>query len=289
MNTSAEHENRVHTSPEKPFSFYGCKIPDLFSDVPLHWHSEYEISCIRDGQGIFRIDDAEYEAAAGDIILIQPNIVHSIRTPAGGYIIYDTIVFNRDLLGSAVQTRACSRYITPSSSGILRLNARISKTDKGYKDLHSCACSAAAHAANDSALDDIILKSRLLEFIYLMIFNGHYSGVSAESGASSLKPALEYIRSHLHESIDIRTLAQQCHLSESRFMSVFRRITGQTAIEYINRLRIREACYLLRTTDNDILDIAYSCGYRNLSNFNRHFRKIISLSPREYRQKDVKM
>lgn len=285
MNTSAEHENRVHSSAEKPFSFYGCKIPDLFSDVPLHWHSEYEISCIQDGHGIFRIDDTEYEAEKGDIIIIQPNIVHSIHTKKNGYIIYDTIVFNRDLLGSAVQTRACSEYITPSASGTLRLKARINRFDRGYDPLYRCACSAAKHAASNSALDDIILKSRLLEFLYLMIYHGHTTFMSSESGAASLKPALEYIRSHLHENISINTLASQCHLSESRFMSLFRRFTGQTSIEYISRLRIREACLLLRTTDNNILDIALTCGYKNLSNFNRHFKKIIGLSPREYRHK----
>lgn len=285
MKTNAEHENRSHTSAEKPYSYYCCRIPDFFDAVPLHWHEEFEINYIREGNGIFRAEDSDIEAYADDIIIIAPNTVHSVRTPENGYIMYDTLVFNRDLLGSAIQTRACAEYITPASTGTLRMNNRITDGNSGFQSLRRCISDAVYYAKSDSALDDIMLKSRLLEFMYLMITNGHVSAASSETGSAVLKPALEYISCHFTEAITVNELAALAHISSSYFMNLFRRITGMSAIEYITALRIRQSCKLLRTTDNDILDIALSSGFRNLSNFNRHFRKMIGISPREYRNK----
>lgn len=285
MKAIAERENRSHTSAEKPYSYYSCRIPDFFDAVPPHWHEEFEINYIREGNGVFRVEDSDIKACANDIIIIAPNTLHSVRTPENGYIVYDTLVFSRDLLGSAIQTRACTEYITPASNGVLRMNTRITDEDLGCRLLRNCISDAIYYAQNNSALCDLMLKSRLLEFIYLMITNEHVTASLSETGSDILKPALEYISCHFTEVIKIDELAAQTHISSSYFMKLFRRITGMSTIKYVTTLRIRQSCNLLRTTDSDILDIALNSGFRNLSNFNRHFRRITGISPHEYRNK----
>ena len=77
------------------------------------------------------------------------------------------------------------------------------------------------------------------------------------------------------------------HMSSSYFMSCFKQNFGLGAIEYLNQVRIRSACDLLRNTDRSISDIAFDTGFHNLSNFNRQFRTKVGCSPQTYRKESV--
>lgn len=77
------HEKRRHSSYLVPYSYYESRIPDYFPFVPLHWHREWELNYVTDGEGIMRIGDREVEVHPGDILLIQPEVLHAIeRTDA---------------------------------------------------------------------------------------------------------------------------------------------------------------------------------------------------------------
>ena len=101
----------------------------------------------------------------------------------------------------------------------------------------------------------------------------------------SIRPALEYIAEHFQEPITVKQLADSVHLSESYFMHQFQKQVGFRAVEYLSHYRINQACKELLSTKKSVLEIAFDCGFRNLSNFNRQFRKITSNTPTEYRKK----
>lgn len=92
-------EKRRHSSILVPYSYYKCIIPDYFLYVPLHWHSEFEINIIISGTGDFKCGTSLIKAKPGDIIIIRPNMIHSIY-PNDSKLIYDTVVFNQSMLGS---------------------------------------------------------------------------------------------------------------------------------------------------------------------------------------------
>ena len=73
------------------------------------------------------------------------------------------------------------------------------------------------------------------------------------------------------------------HLSEGAFSRFFREHTGKTFPQFVNELRIGKACSLLMEGDLNITEVAYDCGFTNLSNFNRQFLRLKGLSPREFR------
>ena len=84
------------------------------------------------------------------------------------------------------------------------------------------------------------------------------------------------------EKITIEQLANTAHMSKSYFMGTFKKQVGMGAINYINQLRIKSACELLRSKNQNVSEIAFSCGFTNLSNFNRQFRRQIGITPKEY-------
>jgi AraC-like DNA-binding protein len=72
-------------------------------------------------------------------------------------------------------------------------------------------------------------------------------------------------------------------MSTTAFCNFFKRKTGKTVITYINEYRIAQACKMLISTDKNIGEIAFECGFNNISNFNRTFKSIIGKTPGTYR------
>ena len=141
------------------------------------------------------------------------------------------------------------------------------------------------------ATSDLLLKSELLRLFYLLastpgLCTEHT--VSTESRMTeTLRPVLTYIQKHHSESVTIEQLAKIAHMSSSYFMSCFKQNFGLGAIEYLNQVRIRSACDLLRNTDRSISDIAFDTGFHNLSNFNRQFPTKVGCSHQTYRKESV--
>ena len=92
-----------------------------------------------------------------------------------------------------------------------------------------------------------------------------------------------YINENLQRQINVAEAARLANLSEGAFSRFFRLHFGKTFPAMVNEQRIGRACHLLAETDMAITQIAMSCGYNNLSNFNRQFLKLKGITPREFR------
>jgi AraC-like DNA-binding protein len=86
------------------------------------------------------------------------------------------------------------------------------------------------------------------------------------------------------ESFSVADLSQRVGMSESQFSRYFRRATGNTFTDFVNRLRITRACQLLMETDRYISNVCYDCGFNNVANFNRRFLEIKGMTPKEFRR-----
>jgi AraC-like DNA-binding protein len=86
------------------------------------------------------------------------------------------------------------------------------------------------------------------------------------------------------ERITLAEAAAEAHLSIPAFSRFFRRKTGRTLGAYLHELRTGLACRELIETERPVSDIAFDSGFNNLSNFNRRFRSLKGMSPREFRR-----
>ena len=94
---------------------------------------------------------------------------------------------------------------------------------------------------------------------------------------------IRYLQVHKSETITLEQIATLVHMSPKSFC-VFSKPPGKTLIQYVNELRIGEACKRLMQTEQAIIEIAFDVGFNNLSNFNRRFRALKNRSPREFRE-----
>ena len=113
---------------------------------------------------------------------------------------------------------------------------------------------------------------------------GQNTANSEEKSLVALK-AEEYLAAHFHEKIRLQNVAQELGVSSSYLSMAFSRDMGETFIDCLNRLRVEEACRLLRERRMKTYLIAYQVGYTDEKYFSRVFRKIMNMSPSEYKRK----
>ena len=99
-----------------------------------------------------------------------------------------------------------------------------------------------------------------------------------------VQKALLYIESNLSENLGLRMLAETLNVSSSYLSNLFRKETGQTLTDYINRRRIRHAMHLLKTSRLQIQTIAQHCGIMDVQYFSKMFKRIAGMTPKAYRE-----
>jgi AraC-like DNA-binding protein len=96
---------------------------------------------------------------------------------------------------------------------------------------------------------------------------------------------MAYIEDRYADQLTLGEMARRFGLNPSYLSRAFRKETGFTIVEYVNKVRIRRSCLLLKHSDAGILDIALAVGYNSLSHFNQYFRRVMGMSPREFRRR----
>ena len=93
-----------------------------------------------------------------------------------------------------------------------------------------------------------------------------------------------YILRNFDHDITLNEVASVANMAVSTFCNYFKEHYRITFVEYLNKVRVGHACKLLGELDENVVEIAYKCGFNNLANFNRQFRKIKNMTPSEYRK-----
>lgn len=278
-------EKRQHSSQLIPFSYYKCLIPDYFSSVPLHWHSEFEINFIISDCAEFICGDNRFVSSEGDIIIIPPNMLHAVYPHEDFKQLYDTVVFSPEMLGVSENDRCAAECLKPLLGGT-EINTQITREHIYYSELKTTVENIFSCAKGNTPQLDMLMKSELLRLFWLLYENGDIfrTDKNTVSRSETIRPAIEYMNENFSEAVTIEQLAEITHMSKSYFMRRFKETAGVGAIEYLSQLRIKKACEILLKTDKTVVEAAFECGFRNLSNFNRQFRKFVGCTPKEYRK-----
>jgi len=94
----------------------------------------------------------------------------------------------------------------------------------------------------------------------------------------------EYILRNFHRDITLKEVADQASMATTTFCNFFKEHFRMTFVEYLNAIRIGHVCKLLADKDKTIISVAYECGFNNLANFNRQFKRLKDMTPKEYRK-----
>ena len=161
-------ENRQHSSALVPYSVYQCLLPEVLPGVPMHWHREFEINRILGGQGQVILGEEKYVVSEGDIVIIPPNVLHGAYAIEGSSFIYDALVFSHSILGTDSNDRSTARYVRPITSGQRKIIMLVTDSNDRYDECKKCVDEIFYSANENKSLSDLLLKSALFRFLWLM-------------------------------------------------------------------------------------------------------------------------
>ena len=145
-------------------------------------------------------------------------------------------------------------------------------------------------AVTDDITRQLFIKSALLRILAVLSANNLFEVTEKnhDRWIETLKTTLTYIQENYKEKIYIRDLAGLIGMNEQYFCRFFKKVIGRSPMEYVNEYRIKKAIHYLKESDLTVTEICLECGYNNLGNFLREFRKYTSTTPLQYRRHSLK-
>ena len=107
---------------------------------------------------------------------------------------------------------------------------------------------------------------------------------SESNGSDRLTRIKDYIHQNFDKDISLPEVAAKANMAVTTFCNFFKDQYRITFVEYLNSVRIGHACKLLSDTDRNVVEVAFECGFNNLANFNRQFKKYKKMTPTDYRK-----
>ena len=256
-----------------PFHYSVSKSPSHIKYTP-RWHEEIEIKYIISGSAEIVCGTDVFLASEGDVVIINSCELHATQTNGDESVAYHLLMVSPDipLLHEATQTTM------PHFKHLIRGDRVLA----GHLELLF------------RELNEKPTAYQLGAFGALALIFSHLQRHHAVSDPSTtpenrrmadrIQPALDHIVRHYPEEISIDTLAHLCTMSVYHFCRIFKTVTGNTAIGYINQLRISKASALLRGSNLPVAEVASLVGYSDVSYFSRCFKKQMGLSPAAYQK-----
>ena len=243
-----------------------------------------EIIYIKKGRGRVTLDFTSLYVEAGDIIIVSPGQLHAIG-PAEDSMEYENIIFSLDLLCTGSMDALSSEFFEPFLAGTIGFEHLVCCDDEHYPALSSCLNHIDSISSSFPKGYRLAIKGALFTFFYTIFTNStDIPAPKNDPHIERLKSVLKYIETHYMSSISIDEISAVSGFSASHFMRFFKSAMGTSFTSYLSSYRLSMAARLLMLTNDSILDIALSCGYENLSYFNRSFKKRYKKTPSEYRR-----
>ena len=259
-------------------------------NFPIHIHSEYELNYIIGARGARRIV-GDHVADIGDremVLITGSNLEHAWMDGnlAPGAEIYEvTIQFSPELFqGSGLidrkQFAPIKKMLQDAQHGIAFSEKTILQSESGIHQLIN---------STDNFNSILIFLSLLNQLAhdqaYTVLSHSHFSKLEDTYDSRRVRTIMEYLNSNYHRPVRLSEMAALVNMSEPSFSRFIKRRTGYNFIDCLNNIRISAASRrLIDEPANTIAEIAFKCGFNNLSNFNRIFKKYKGYTPHDFRE-----
>lgn len=252
-------------------------------DYPLHIHSEFEINMVCNTSGKRVIGDSIEPFGELDVILVGPNLPHLWKAPTTEATTVITIYFHDLIVNSFLLNK---KMFTPIKEMLMRSNRGLDfsyETKARIKD--RLFLLSQSHGFNTGLDFFSILYELATSPGQRTLASPSYdvNSIKVESKSRRISDICKYIEDNYKENISMKDIAKRINMSESAFSHFFKKRTSRSFVEYVNEVRIGKATKMLMETTHSVSEISYLCGFNNLSNFNKMFKKITQQTPTEYR------
>lgn len=273
---------KVVPKADSSFAIVDKRVPAF--DGRYHFHPELEITLIESSSGRRVVGDSIDPFAPGDLVLLGENLPHQyLSDPAShdSVAAAKVIQFRTDLMGDDLlrlpELKQIAALLKESRRGLKFAGETVDEARQIVRQIFSGW--GARRLLLLLELLDVLSRDRRAAPIASA---GYLSKLSSREG-DTVDKALEYLNQHFKQPITLDKLCRYLHVSPATCNRLLQKSIGRSFKAALIEIRISHACRLLLEDDQSILQVAYSSGFTNLSNFNRRFRESKSQTPRAYR------
>jgi len=252
-----------------------------------HFHPEFDILLVLKNTGHFVSGDHLGPMEAGTLIMNGPNIPHALHPVEKDDQNWErpalaVLHFSADTLGEQWLQREEMKQIREF----------LQSANRGFQFHGPDRAAAAERIMAMRNQDELERLASFLLVLRILARTTDRTPLASPGYRPSLRPqqiervdrVVRYLQQNLRENLSLEDVAKVANLTPQAFCRFFKSHMGKTLVQYLNELRIGEACRLLLETDMSVTDVALDSGFTNLSNFNRRFRELKGMSPRQLRQ-----
>ena len=259
---------------------------------PVHVHPEYELNFIENAKGAQRIvGDSIEEIDDLELCLIgnaslehawmtyhcESNEIHEITIQFHKDLFLESLLNKKQFHSIAVMLENAKKGMLFSRPVIEAVKDRLDLLNKKQNGFYSVLdlLTILYELSNDE-------NSRIL-------CSSSFNKQDDSSESRRIQKVITFLNSNYHKEIRLLDVAKYVNMSEVSFSRFMKKRTGKNYIDYLNDLRLGIASRILIDSSKTIAEISFECGYNNLSNFNRIFKKRKGFTPKEFRENYSKM
>lgn len=255
-------------------------------NYPLHFHPEYELNYLYNAEHATRVvGDSIAEVGMHDLCLIGPNLYH---------------VYQKGKCDHMKGIREVTTQFLPNTLPQELLSKDIFKSiaDMLKRSEHGILFSQETAIRVEPIMTAMSHKSgfeSFMEFLNLMyqlsispdqqtLANSSFQNDNKATTDARMEKVHAYLMANYDKKVMLDDVANVLNMSPASVTRLIKHMTGKSFIEFLNEIRLGFATRLMIDSDMNISEICYQCGFNNISNFNRIFKKMQGFTPTEFRQ-----
>ena len=261
----------------------------LDDGIPFQWHyhPEFELTLTLNSRGQRYVGDHIGAYDDGDLVLLGPNLPHTWysderideRDPHVALVMWFAPGWAEGLTATLTEMRAVEAMLAAAGRGIAFSKDAATAVRPIVEDMPGLG-----PVERLIALIEVLCAGGADDRRDFLASPGFDPATMTPADRGRIERVLDHIHASYREPVTIATLAEIACLSVSGFHRLFRRHTRMTVGDYVAQLRIGQACNLLINSSLPIAHIGDEVGYANLANFNRQFKAVKQVTPREFRR-----
>ncbi|WP_339166178.1 AraC family transcriptional regulator [Paenibacillus sp. FSL R5-0341] len=244
----------------------------IMQKFPNHFHDYYVIGFIEQGKRHLVCNNEEYILNSGDIIVFNPQDPHACEQIDGSTFDYRCINVQPDVMREYVREITGQAYLPRFTSPVLYQSELVGS----LHELHQMILEEQSDFYKEELL--LFLLDQLLRD-----YSDVEPPVSTQDVTTEIRRICDYIESHYMESISLNELANLTEMSKYHLLRLFTRQKGISPYRYLETIRINQAKRLLEQGQLPI-EVAAQTGFSDQSHFTNFFKKLIGLTPKQYRR-----
>lgn len=285
LNSQSHQEILPDFTAEFPYRF-SISEPGSFpgGQVPWHWHSALELFYIQSGTLVYETSSGEVCFEAGSGGMVNSGVLHSARALPGEPVIQLLHLFEPSLIGGSPGSRIGQKYLVPAVTDPSRKLIRLDPAQPQQAAILE-KLKRSFELSRDSFGYELRLRSALSDLWLDFLALPHPPNEAGRASDEKCKAMMIYIHEHSAEPLRVGQIAAAGCCSERETYRTFQECLHTTPLEYLQSFRLQNACSRLTGSQDNITEIAESCGFSSLSYFGKVFRRAFGCTPAEYRAK----